>query len=90
MKVGQALSVMEVAIPDEFGEAWARPSCRTPLPASKVRRVLDGQLGASGSGSLVQRHPSGICRHRPGAGAIWSDGREWPSDPIPGDGRCAQ
>ncbi len=50
MKVGQALSVMEAAVPEEFGEPYREALTKLqkdapPLPAAKVHRVLDGQLG---------------------------------------------
>lgn len=50
MKVGQALSVMEAAIPppfaDPFREALVKlQSEAPPLPAAKAHRVLDAQLG---------------------------------------------
>lgn len=83
MKVGQALSVMEAAIPEEFGEPYREALTKLqkdapPLPANKVHRVLDGQLGTKwrerfqsfddkpvASASIGQVHK-----------AIWSDGRE--------------
>ena len=56
MKVGQALSVMEAAVPEEFGEPYREALTKLqkdapPLPAPKVHRVLDGQLG-------THRHPA--------------------------------
>src|SRR5436305_935746 len=50
MKVGQALSVMEAAIPEDFGEPYREALTKLqkdapPLPAGKVHRVLDAQLG---------------------------------------------
>jgi predicted unusual protein kinase regulating ubiquinone biosynthesis (AarF/ABC1/UbiB family) len=83
MKVGQALSVMEAAIPDEFGEPYREALTKLqkdapPLPAAKVHRVLDAQLGTKwrqrfsdfddtpvASASIGQVHK-----------AMWSDGRE--------------
>ena len=83
MKVGQALSVMEAAIPDEFGEPYREALTKLqkdapPLPAAKVHRVLDAQLGTKwrdrfdsfddtpvASASIGQVHK-----------AVWSDGRE--------------
>ncbi|MDX5311585.1 MAG: AarF/UbiB family protein, partial [Rhodococcus sp. (in: high G+C Gram-positive bacteria)] len=51
MKVGQALSVMEAAVPEEFAEPYREAltklqSAAPPLPAKTVHRVLDQQLGA--------------------------------------------
>ncbi|HUB54743.1 MAG TPA: AarF/UbiB family protein [Mycobacterium sp.] len=83
MKVGQALSVMEAAIPEEFGEPYREALTKLqkdapPLPADKVHRVLDAQLGtkwrqrfsefddvAVASASIGQVHRG-----------VWSDGRE--------------
>lgn len=83
MKVGQALSVMEAAIPEQFGEPYREALTKLqkdapPLPASKVHRVLDAQLGTKwrerfssfddtpvASASIGQVHK-----------AVWSDGRE--------------
>jgi predicted unusual protein kinase regulating ubiquinone biosynthesis (AarF/ABC1/UbiB family) len=83
MKVGQALSVMEAAIPDQYGKPYREALTKLqreapPLPAAKVHRVLDGQLGTKwrerfssfddtpvASASIGQVHK-----------AVWSDGRE--------------
>ena len=83
MKVGQALSVMEAAIPEEFGEPYREALTKLqkdapPLPAAKVHRVLDAQLGTKwrerfssfddipvASASIGQVHK-----------AVWADGRE--------------
>jgi len=83
MKVGQALSVMEAAIPEEYGEPYREALTKLqkdapPLPANRVHRVLDAQLGTKwrerfnsfddkpvASASIGQVHK-----------AEWSDGRE--------------
>lgn len=83
MKVGQALSVMEAAIPEQYGKPYREALTKLqreapPLPAAKVHRVLDAQLGtkwrerfrsfddtAVASASIGQVHK-----------AIWADGRE--------------
>jgi predicted unusual protein kinase regulating ubiquinone biosynthesis (AarF/ABC1/UbiB family) len=83
MKVGQALSVMEAAIPEQFGEPYREALTKLqkdapPLPAAKVHRVLDAQLGTRwrerfssfedkpvASASIGQVHK-----------AVWADGRE--------------
>lgn len=83
MKVGQALSIMEAAIPDEFGEPFREALTKLqadapPMPAAKVHKVLDQQLGTrwrerfrefsdepAASASIGQVHKG-----------IWSDGRE--------------
>ncbi|MFE0750136.1 ABC1 kinase family protein [Gordonia sp. NPDC058843] len=83
MKVGQALSIMEAAIPDEFGEPFREALTKLqadapPMPADKVHKVLDQQLGTrwrerfqefsdepAASASIGQVHKG-----------VWSDGRE--------------
>lgn len=83
MKVGQALSVMEAAVPEQFGKPYREALTKLqkdapPLPADRVHRVLDGQLGTKwrerftsfddkpfASASIGQVHK-----------AVWSDGRE--------------
>ena len=83
MKVGQALSVMEAAVPEQFGEPYREALTKLqkdapPLPAAKVHRVLDAQLGTKwrerftsfgdepvASASIGQVHK-----------AVWADGRE--------------
>ncbi|MDY6809803.1 MAG: AarF/UbiB family protein [Actinomycetota bacterium] len=83
MKVGQAMSIMEAAIPDEFGEPFREALTKLqaeapPLPAPKVHKVLDQQLGTKwrerfrefsdeppASASIGQVHKG-----------VWSDGRE--------------
>ena len=82
MKVGQALSVMEAAIPEQYGKPYREALTKLqkdapPLPAAKVHRVLDAQLGTKwrerfssfddkpvASASIGQVHK-----------AVWSDGR---------------
>ena len=83
MKVGQALSVMEAAIPEQYGKPYREALTKLqkeapPLPAAKVHRVLDQQLGTKwrerfgsfddtpvASASIGQVHK-----------AVWHDGRE--------------
>ncbi len=82
MKVGQALSVMEAAVPDQFGEPYREALTKLqkdapPMPAARVHRVLDAQLGIRwrerfasfddapfASASIGQVHK-----------AVWADGR---------------
>lgn len=83
MKVGQALSVLEAAVPEQFGAPYREALTKLqkdapPLPAAKVHRVLDAQLGTKwrtrfssfsdtpvASASIGQVHKG-----------VWSDGRE--------------
>ncbi len=74
MKVGQALSVMEAAIPEQYGKPYREALTKLqreapPLPAAKVHRMLDCPAGhqVAGPVQLVRRHPGGLGQHRPGA-----------------------
>ena len=74
MKVGQALSVMEAAIPEQYGKPYREALTKLqreapPLPAAKVHRVLDAQLGTKWRErfALVRRQAGGVGQHRPGA-----------------------
>src|ERR1700744_2287318 len=93
MKVGQALSVMEAAIPEEFGDPsrealTKRQKDAPPLPADKVHRVLDAQLGTKWRSRFSSFDDTPVASasigqvHR----AVWSDGREVPVKlQYPGD-----
>ncbi|MBT0565629.1 AarF/ABC1/UbiB kinase family protein [Williamsia sp. CHRR-6] len=83
MKVGQAMSVMEAAIPEEFGEPFREALTKLqaeapPLPAKKVHQVLDTQLGTA------WRERFSEFSDTPAASAsigqvhrgVWKDGRE--------------
>ncbi|MFC7447471.1 ABC1 kinase family protein [Rhodococcus daqingensis] len=83
MKLGQALSVMEAAVPEEFAEPYREALTKLqaeapPLPARKVHRVLSEQLGSKwrerfASFDDVPTASASIGQvHR----AVWSDGRE--------------
>ncbi|SPM32474.1 Predicted unusual protein kinase regulating ubiquinone biosynthesis, AarF/ABC1/UbiB family [Mycobacterium rhizamassiliense] len=83
MKVGQALSVMEAAIPDEFGEPYREALTKLqkdapPLPAEKVHRVLDAQLGTKWRARFASFDDTPIASASIGQvhKAVWSDGRE--------------
>ena len=83
MKVGQALSVMEAAIPDEFGEPYREALTKLqkdapPLPAEKVHRVLDAQLGTKWRGRFTSFDDTPVASASIGQvhKAVWSDGRE--------------
>ncbi|WP_227996206.1 ABC1 kinase family protein [Nocardia australiensis] len=82
MKFGQALSVMEAAVPEEFGEHYREAltklqAAAPPMPAETVHRVLDQQLGTQWrqrfqSFDDVPAASASIGQvHK----AIWSDGR---------------
>ena len=83
MKVGQALSVLEAAIPEEFGEPYREALTKLqkdapPLSAAKVHRVLDGQLGTKWRDRFTEFDDDPVASasigqvHR----GIWHDGRE--------------
>jgi predicted unusual protein kinase regulating ubiquinone biosynthesis (AarF/ABC1/UbiB family) len=83
MKVGQALSVMEAAVPEEFGEPYREALTKLqkdapPLPAAKVHRVLDGQLGTKWRTRFSSFDDTPVASasigqvHR----AVWHDGRD--------------
>jgi len=83
MKVGQALSVLEAAIPEEFGEPYREALTKLqkdapPLSAEKVHRVLDGQLGTKWRDRFTSFDDTPVASasigqvHR----GVWSDGRD--------------
>src|ERR1700759_3980058 len=83
MKVGQALSVMEAAIPDEFGEPYREALTKLqreapPLPTAKVHRVLDAQLGTKWRERFTSFEDKPVASASIGQvhKAVWSDGRE--------------
>lgn len=83
MKVGQALSVMEAAIPEQFGEPYREALTKLqkdapPLPAAKVHRVLDAQLGTKWRERFSSFNDTPVASASIGQvhKAAWSDGRE--------------
>ena len=83
MKFGQALSVMEAAVPEEFAEPYREALTKLqaeapPLPARAVHRVLDQQLGTKWRERFESFDDVPVASasigqvHR----AVWSDGRE--------------
>jgi predicted unusual protein kinase regulating ubiquinone biosynthesis (AarF/ABC1/UbiB family) len=83
MKVGQALSVMEAAIPEAYGKPYREALTKLqreapPLPAAKVHRVLDGQLGTKWRERFISFDDKPIASASIGQvhKAVWSDGRE--------------
>ena len=83
MKVGQALSVMEAAIPEEFGEPYREALTKLqkdapPLPAAKVHRVLDAQLGTKWLQRFIDFNDTPVASASIGQvhKAVWHDGRE--------------
>jgi predicted unusual protein kinase regulating ubiquinone biosynthesis (AarF/ABC1/UbiB family) len=83
MKVGQALSVMEAAIPEEFGEPYREALTKLqkdapPMAADKVHRVLDAQLGTKWRARFTSFDDDPVASASIGQvhKAVWSDGRE--------------
>ena len=83
MKVGQALSVMEAAIPEQFGKPYREALTKLqkdapPLPAAKVHRVLDAQLGTKWRDRFASFDDNPVASASIGQvhKAVWSDGRE--------------
>jgi predicted unusual protein kinase regulating ubiquinone biosynthesis (AarF/ABC1/UbiB family) len=83
MKVGQALSVLEAAIPEEFGEPYRDALTKLqkdapPLPAAKVHRVLDAQLGTKWRERFTSFDDDPVASASIGQvhKAVWGDGRE--------------
>ena len=83
MKVGQALSVMEAAVPEQFGEPYREALTKLqkdapPLPAAKVHRVLDAQLGTRWRERFTSFDDQPVASASIGQvhKGVWSDGRE--------------
>jgi predicted unusual protein kinase regulating ubiquinone biosynthesis (AarF/ABC1/UbiB family) len=83
MKVGQALSVMEAAIPEQYGEPYREALTKLqkdapPLAANKVHRVLDAQLGTKWRERFASFDDTPVASASIGQvhKAVWSDGRE--------------
>lgn len=83
MKVGQALSVMEAAIPEQYGKPYREALTKLqreapPLPVAKVHRVLDGQLGTKWRERFQSFDDKPIASASIGQvhKAVWADGRE--------------
>ena len=83
MKVGQALSVMEAAIPEQYGEPYREALTKLqkdapPLPAAKVHRVLDQQLGTKWRQRFSSFNDAPVASASIGQvhKAVWADGRE--------------
>jgi predicted unusual protein kinase regulating ubiquinone biosynthesis (AarF/ABC1/UbiB family) len=83
MKVGQALSVMEAAVPEQFAAPYREALTKLqkdapPLPAAKVHRVLDAQLGTKWRDRFISFDDEPIASASIGQvhKGVWSDGRE--------------
>ncbi|TSD97403.1 AarF/ABC1/UbiB kinase family protein [Skermania sp. ID1734] len=83
MKLGQALSVMEAAIPDEYAEPYREALTKLqadapPMPAPTVHRVLDQQLGTKWRErfSSFDDSPTASASIGQVHRAVWADGRD--------------
>ncbi|CDP84274.1 MULTISPECIES: macrolide-binding ATPase MABP-1 [Mycolicibacterium] len=83
MKVGQALSVMEAAIPEQYGKPYREALTKLqreapPMPAAKVHRMLDAQLGTKWRERFTSFDDTPVASASIGQvhKAVWSDGRE--------------
>ena len=83
MKVGQALSVMEAAIPEQYGKPYREALTKLqreapPMPAAKVHRVLDAQLGTKWRDRFASFDDKSVASASIGQvhKAVWADGRE--------------
>src|SRR5689334_16413992 len=83
MKVGQALSVMEAAIPERYGKPYREALTKLqreapPLSAAQVHRVLDQQLGTKWRERFQSFDDKAVASASIGQvhKAVWSDGRE--------------
>ena len=83
MKVGQALSVLEAAIPEEFGEPYREALTKLqkdapPMSAATVHRVLDAQLGTKWRERFASFDDDPIASASIGQvhKGVWADGRE--------------
>jgi len=83
MKVGQALSVMEAAIPEQYGEPYREALTKLqkdapPLSAAKVHRVLNAQLGTRWRERFSSFDDTPVASASIGQvhKAVWSDGRQ--------------
>ncbi|MEU7628558.1 AarF/UbiB family protein [Nocardia sp. NPDC049220] len=82
MKFGQALSVMEAAVPEEFGEHYREAltklqAAAPPVPAATVHHVLDQQLGTQWRQRFREFDDTPAASASIGQvhKAVWSDGR---------------
>lgn len=82
MKFGQALSVLEAAVPEEFGEHYREAltklqAAAPPMPATTVHRMLDQQLGTQWRQRFASFDDTPAASASIGQvhKAVWSDGR---------------
>ncbi|MCW2429917.1 hypothetical protein M2260_004825 [Rhodococcus erythropolis] len=83
MKLGQALSVMEAAIPEEFAEPYRESlnklqAAAPPLPTKQVHKMLDQQLGTKWRDRFqsFDDEPTASASIGQVHRAVWADGRD--------------
>lgn len=83
MKLGQALSIFEAALPPELAEPYRATLTKLqesapPLPASSVHRVLAADMGADWRGAFISFDdvPAAAASIGQVHRAVWKDGRQ--------------
>ena len=97
MKFGQAMSVLEAALPDELVAPYRTELTRLqdsapPMPTQTVRDQIEQDLGADWRDELVwlDGGPTAAAEHRPGApGPLAGRARGRGEGAVPGRGRGA-
>src|SRR5699024_3145690 len=83
MKIGQAMSVFEAAMPEQIAEPYREALTKLqkdapPMPTAQVHRVLDQQLGTGWRDRFASfdDRPAAAASIGQVHRAVWADGRE--------------